>query len=95
MKMNKKFAQRLTEYLDHECDDYDLKYNWEFSEDMGCCSVTVSRMDKEKQISFKHNEKTDCLLIELSEDSFYETEEFNPSVKYFWMLIAPTLFSNN
>ena len=32
------------------------------------------------------------LLIELSEDSWYETCEYKYNVKYFWMLVAPELF---
>ena len=30
--------------------------------------------------------------IELSEDSFYTTREFDETVKYFWMLVSPSLF---
>jgi hypothetical protein len=37
----------------------------------------------------------DELEIELSEGSFYETREYDYSVKYFWMLVAPSLFPNN
>jgi hypothetical protein len=96
--MNKKFTDRLKEYLESECSDFDMAFNYEWVEDTGCCEVSVYRSDNnklEKNINFRYNEKKDVLNIELSEDSFYETREYDYSVKYFWMLVSPSLFPNN
>jgi len=90
--MNDKFTKRLNEYLDSECDDYDLEYSWEWVDDTGCCEVEVKNRDNFKMLNFRYDKNNDDLLIELSEDSFYITREFDQTVKYFWMLIAPTLF---
>lgn len=94
--MNKLFAERLKEYLDSECEDYSMSYTWEWSEDMNYCIVTVKNdfNDNSKDINFRYNEVTGQLSIELSEDSFYETAEYEFTVKYFWMLVAPALFPN-
>lgn len=94
--MNKEFAQRIEEYLASECDDYDLIYKWEWNEDTGCCEVEIKRDDHTKltkSLSFRYNENGD-LTIELSEDSFYPTREYDQTVKYFWMLISPSIFPN-
>jgi len=96
--MNNKFTKRLEEYLTSECDDYDLTYKWEWNEDTGCCEVEVKRDDysqNTKDLNFRYNEKDDDLTIELSEDSFYVTREFDQTVKYFWMLISPSIFPND
>jgi hypothetical protein len=92
--MNNKFTKRIEEYLISECDDYDLIYEYEWNEDTGCCEVEVKRNDYTKCLNFKYDESCDDLTIELSEDSFYRTREFDHTVKYFWMLISPSLFPN-
>lgn len=96
MKMNDKFVKRLEEYLDSECDDYGLSYKWEWDEDYQWCEVTISREHTNdnhlKILNFRYIEEKDDLEIELSEDSFYTTREFDQTVKYFWMLVAPALF---
>jgi len=93
--MNDKFNKRLEEYLSSECGDYDMTYTWKWNEDTACCEVQVKRDDYSQlstELNFRYNEKNDDLEIELSEDSFYTTREFDYSVKYFWMLVAPALF---
>ena len=92
--MNDKFTKRLEEYLDSECSDWDLDYNWEWIEDCDWCEVTVTRKDAgySKVLNFKYIEEVDDLKIELSEESFYMTREFDDTVKYFWMLVAPAIF---
>lgn len=93
--MNQKFANRLNDYLESECSDYDMKYSWEWNEDIGCCEVKIKRDDHtqhSKCLFFKYDENKDDLKIELSEDSFYTTREFDETVKYFWMLVSPSLF---
>ena len=94
--MNEKFANRLKEYLDTECSDYGLSYKWEYTDDCGYCAVEISREHTEstKELHFKYDEDKDDLLIELCEDSYYATREFDWTVKYFWMLISPAIFKN-
>ena len=95
--MNQKFANRLNDYLESECSDYDMKFSWEWNEDIDCCEVEVKRDDYtqySKCLFFKYDENKDDLKIELSEDSFYTTREFDETVKYFWMLVSPALFPN-
>ena len=96
--MNKKFADRIEEYLSSECSDYDLAYKWEWCEDTGCCEVEIKRNDHTqytKHLDFRYDENKNDLKIELSEDSFQTTREFDETVKYFWMLISPALFPDN
>lgn len=96
--MNKKFTDRLNEYLQSECSDFDMAFDYEWEEDLGCCVVNVFRDDYtnyNKYIKFQYDEQRNVLKIELSEDSFYETREYDYSVKYFWMLVAPSLFPNS
>jgi hypothetical protein len=92
--MDKKFQERLTEYLDSECSDYSLAYDWKWNEDTECCEVEIRNdySGNTKILNFRYNAQKDDLTIELSEDSFYTTREFDQTVKYFWMLICPTLF---
>lgn len=90
VKMNKDFSEKLKEYLDSECDDYDLSYKWDWIEDCNFCEVIVTRLDYTSCINFKY--ENNDLAIELSEDSYYKTRWWESSVKYFWMLISPDLF---
>ena len=93
--ITKQFADRLTEFLDSECDDFGLSYNWRWCGDTQCCVVTVKLYDREVDVNFIYVELTDELEIEFCEDSWYTVEEFGSSVKYFWILISPKLFPNN
>lgn len=95
--MNKKFIDRLEEYLSEECSDFGLQYNYKWNEDTDCCEVTITSnySEYDKDLNFRYNQENDDLLIELSEDSFYETREFDYTVKYFWMLVSPALFPTN
>ncbi len=94
--MNKKNAgeEKLKNFLNNECNDFDLEYEIEWVEDYDNFEAVVSREDKKVSVFFKYNENTKNLSIELSEDSYYVTEHFDWTVKYFWMLIAPALFPN-
>lgn len=94
--MNQKFANRLESYLKSECSDFGLTYSWEWVEDYGCAVATISRdhSDHKKEVRFKYINQNDDLKIELSEDSYYVTREFDQTVKYFWMLVSPTIFHN-
>ena len=90
--MNKKMIDRLEDYLDSECDDYSWDYSWEWNEDTECCEVEISSEDRNVVLSFQYDEPKDDLSIELGEDSWYVTREFDQTIKYFWMLVAPEMF---
>ena len=94
--MNKNFANRLNEYLDSECSDFGLNYDYKWCEDTACCEVEIKRDNPaiSRCLNFRYDEKEDDLSIELCEDSFYITREFDDTVKYFWMLVSPSLFPN-
>ena len=74
-----------------------MSYTWEWSEDMNCCIVIVKNdfNDHFKEANFRFDETKRKLMIELCKDSWYETAEYDYTVKYFWMLVAPALFPEN
>lgn len=92
--MNNKFAELLKEYLDSECDDYGLSYTWNWNEDTECCEVTVKQehTGHSAEVDFRFDESKESLTIELSEDCYHETHHYDQTVKYFWMLISPSIF---
>lgn len=92
--MTKEFADRLNEYLESELSDFSLDYSWEWNEDNNSCEVKIWRgvnPPVETIINFKFNGSD--LEIELSEDSYYVTREYDSTVKYLWMLLGSRLFS--
>jgi hypothetical protein len=96
--MNDKFAERLDSFLDSEARDYSMSFSWQWNDDCNCCEVLIkSELDatRFKEINFKYDEENDDLKIELCEDSYYTTREFDETVKYFWMLVAPAIFPEN
>jgi hypothetical protein len=90
--MNYKFIDRLIEFLDHECEDYGLSYSWEWNKDTQCCDVEIKRDDHLFCVAFWYNEDEDALEIELTEGDWYITNEYDSSVRYFWIMVAPALF---
>lgn len=88
----KKAIKRLEEYLDSECDNYDLEYNYTFDHDRERFVVEIKRNGKSCYIVLKYEPLIDELSIELIDNCFYVTKEYDYTVKYFWMLIAPALF---
>ena len=98
--MSAKIPEILKEYLDSECDDYGLEYSVEFIEDCEQFEATIkcNYNKNEKVVNFRIVESKnggEVLTIELSEDSWYETAEYDYTVKYFWMLIAPAIYPEN
>ena len=75
----------LIEYLDSECSDFDMSYETVYNYE-----VTVKRFDNVADLTFRFNENQ--LQIELSEECWYDTDFFEWSVKYFWMLVSTELF---
>ena len=98
--MNKNQIEVLEKFLDSECSDFDLSYNWEWNEDEVCFDVAVYRdkytsNQKCKCIELRFDvqaEKHQQLKIQLTERCWYGVSSSNETVKYFWMLICPTLF---
>lgn len=95
--MNKDFAELLEAYLDSECGDFSMSYTWRWDDDLEMAIATIKSdyNGRSKEVNFRYDEKSRSLTIELSEGSFYETAEYEWSVKYFWMLVAPALWSEN
>ena len=93
--MNDKFVKRLEAYLKSECNAYSIRYSYEWNEDTECCEVCISdeiREELNTVLNFRYNKVENDLMVELSEDCFCTTREFDWTVKYFWMLVAPALF---
>jgi hypothetical protein len=90
--MNNKFCNQLNEFLYHECEDYGLSYSWEWNEDMQCCDVEIERGDHIVCVAFRHNSSLNNLEIKTSEDTWETTNEYDSSVRYFWIMVAPALF---
>lgn len=92
--MNKKAVDRLTEFLDTECDDYGLSYDYKWEDGYECFEVDIDRDIGEyvSHVRMKYNEDNDVLSIEMGEDCWYETKEYDSSVKYFWMVVSPAVF---
>ena len=95
--MNKEFAELLEAYLASECGDYSMSYTWRWDEDCQWAVATIKNTmnNAEKDVNFRYDEENRNLLIEMSEDYWYETAEFDWTVKYFWMLVAPALWAEN
>lgn len=89
-----KHIDRLKEILESELGDYSgyFDYNIEFDE-RGNSDETVEFYtvhvqgidDNRKSLEFAITD--DKVEIELSEDSWYEIEHFNWTIKYFWMAL--------
>lgn len=94
--MNKKFVDKLTEFLESECSDYGLGYDWVVS-DCHDNAITVSivreNTDLSIDVDFRFNGFS--LEIEMGDDNWEVVKEYDYTVKYFWMLVSPTLFPNN
>jgi hypothetical protein len=90
--MTNKFSERLTEFLDSECSDYDIEYSWNWNDDCNCCEVNISRYDNKIDVDFKYDENSNSLFIDMSDGNWQEVNEYDFLVKYFWMLISPAIF---
>lgn len=90
----KKAIDRLTEFLDSECSDYDMSYDYELEDLNFDIEITARNPERVSNIFMRYNEDTEQLEIELSEDCYYEIKEWDWTVKYFCMLVSPDLFPN-
>lgn len=92
--MDKDFAFHLNAYLESECPDYGLEYDWEWCEDSELARVKISRDDKYSTVlHFRFDNEGKELEIEVSEDCWYRTDYYDKSVKHFWILVASQLFA--
>lgn len=95
--MNKKFIERLTEFLESEATDYGLEYNYEYDSDCEWCDVQIKlehRPEKKCTVQIRYNEEKDDLSFEMYEDNWETIREFDHTVKYFWMYVAPKIWNN-
>jgi len=96
--MEKEFRLRLGEFLNTECSEYGLKWEYRFDEDYELLKVTIYREDFypkfEKIMYFDYDEQKKHLRLAMDKDlEVFETvKEYDWSVKYFWMLLAPSCF---
>lgn len=87
----------LKQFLDSEVNDYGLSYEFEsveFEKDNPVSYATVKIKRFESEISVNFRSKEGNLQIEFTEDLWYDICEYNHTVKYFWMIICPVLFSD-
>ncbi len=90
-KMNKKFKKRLTDFLDSEVKDYEIKYKIESEEEYGC-AIELEKYNNICYLSFQYIPEKDELELEMNDSNFEVVREFDWTVKYFWMLVAPSIF---
>lgn len=90
--INDKFKDRLIEFLNSECNDYDIEYSLEYNLDTEYYEVEIKRYDNLILVEFNYDEDKDVLIINMGEDNWYEVKEYDWSVKYFWMLVSSRLF---
>ncbi len=91
MSGQKDFVEQLTALLDSECEDYGIKYDYELEENHA--EVTISLNGLVARISFKYVDGT--LYIDRYEDAWEKIAEYDWTVKYLWMIIAPALWPTN
>jgi hypothetical protein len=90
--MKKEFRKRLIEFLDTECFDYSIEYSIEEIDGWDGCEVTLRNSHSEAYIEFKYDNDKDDLLINIYEDIYEATREFDWTVKYFWQQVSPQLW---
>ena len=88
--MNKKFIEKLEEFLYSEI-DYDIDYEIEYTEDNEA-TVLFERHENEISVDFKYSEKEDQLYIDMYDSNWQDVSFSNFTVKYFWIIVSPKLF---
>ena len=92
MNNHNEFVPKLEEFLDSECDDYGIDYQYELENNYA--SVDLSLHGEVKTtVYFKHENRQ--LYINMGEDSWYKVDFFDRTVKYFWVKVAPDLWGDN
>lgn len=96
---NLKGYKEVSELINGELDDYsyfevgELKWNDSYGsydeedEEEHYIVEITGWNNKTKSLAFNYNVKEDKIEVELSEDSFYETNNYDYKVKYFWMAL--------
>jgi len=90
--------EKVKELIEGELSDYsyfeigELKLNDEYGsfdeeDEEEHYIIEITSRDKVKTLRFNYNRKTDKIEIELSEDSFYEVDDYSYRIKYFWMAL--------
>ena len=94
--MNKKFVEKLTEFLESECSDYGLVYDLTLSDyHDNAVTVTIFRENTDSTIDVEFRMKDNDIEIEIADGCWEVVREYDYTVKYFWMLVSPALFPNN
>lgn len=89
-ELDTKYKDRLIEFLDSELDDYGMTYEIsedEISEEYEYYSVKVKiRTDNPMwELRIRLSKKT--IEVDLYEDNWEEVEDFDWTIKYFWMAL--------
>lgn len=103
--MHKRFRTALTNFLDSEATDYFMGYEilGDTYDELSFPSVTVKIfIDNESCVVFEEfawtthccNQTGDSLCLEMGEDHWEHVCEYSWEVKYFWMKVAPHLFTS-
>lgn len=103
--INYRFAQKLEAFLDSECDDYDILSETVFDEiSLNKAQVTLSRNGYSVSLKFRYipnryvplyDEVHDDIALCMYEDCYEIVREYDLTVRYFWMKVAPRLFPVN
>jgi len=94
--MEKRFIERLEEFLDSEATDYGMTYKYKKDDDESFVTVKIElehQPEKSVEVYIKYNEEKDDLSFELYEDCWETIREFDWTVKYFWMYVSPKLWN--
>ena len=87
--MNKQFLTELMEFLENELGDYDLA--WDFAIDEDVVTVTVTGTHHTGEVLFRR--EGGLLEVEIYEDTWMVVVHYDWRVKYFWMVLAPQIWS--
>lgn len=93
--MEKEFKERLTRFLDHELRDLStLYYDLEWCPDSELCYVEIEDRIQNLSVTLSFNiNDNDDLILEM--DGYIEgwkvIREYQDSVRYLWMMLAPLL----
>lgn len=103
--INYRFAQKLEAFLSSECDDYGIISETTFDDiSLNTAHVALKRNGNSVDLKFRyipnrhtplHDEVHDDIALCMYEDCYEIVREYDWTVRYFWMKVAPYLFPVN
>lgn len=92
----KKQIKALNEFLEEELSDWsDMEFDYEVPDThkgFVYFNVTIKHMGEEADIKCRVDDKCD-IEIQMSEDCYCKIERFNYTIRNFWIIVAPQLFT--